>query len=113
MEKIVEVKSSSNDDIYKVTLKNINGIISLNCTCKAGFVKQKCKHRISLLNNDYSNLVSESDIPIVQEFLETIEEGKLEKLFSDLVNIETEIEKLTIIKNKISKNTWIKFSDGF
>lgn len=113
MEKIVEVKSSSADDIYEVTLKNIDGIISLNCTCKAGIVKQKCKHRLSLLEGDVSNLVSESDIPVVQEFLNSIEAGKLESLFSDLEEIEKEIKKLTNKKKKISKETWKKFSDGF
>ncbi len=113
MERVVKVRSSSTDEIYEVTLRNLNGLVSLNCTCKAGIVKQKCKHRISLLEGDVTSLVSMEDVSVIQEFIDSIEVGKLNRLFYELDKIENELLILTNKKKKISKETWAKFSDGF
>lgn len=113
MERIVKVKSSSSSDIYQVILKNENGLVSLNCTCQAGIHKMICKHRTSLLEGDVSSLVSESDVPVVLEFIESIGEGKIENLFSGLFEIEEEIKKLNNLKKKIKKDIGFKFSNGF
>jgi hypothetical protein len=113
MERIVKVKSSSSSDIYQVTLKNENGLVSLNCTCQAGIYRMICKHRTSLLEGDVSNLVLESDVPVVLEFIESVGEEKIENLFSGLFEIEEEIKRLNSIKKKIRKDIGFKFSDGF
>jgi hypothetical protein len=113
MKKNVKVKSSSSSDIYQVTLKNENGLVSLNCTCQAGIHKMICKHRTSLLEGDVSNLLSESDTSVVLEFIESIEDVKIANLFSGLYEIEEEIKRLNNIKKKIRKDIGFKFSDGF
>ncbi len=113
MEKIVKVKSSSSTEIYDVILKNENGIISLNCTCQAGIYKMICKHRTDLLNGNISSLVDESDIPVVEEFLNSIKDGKIDSLFAELTEIEKEIKKLNNKKKKIKKDISIRFCDGF
>ena len=99
--------------MYDVTLKNENGIISLNCTCRAGVHKMICKHRVDLLNGNVSRLISEKDIQTAREFLDNIESGKVDSLFSELLTIEKEVEKLNMRKSKIKKDIGIKLSEGF
>ena len=113
MESIIKVKSSNSSDTYDVSLKNYNGVISLNCTCKAGIHKLWCKHRIELLNGDVSRLVDKEDIQIVEKFLNSIEGNKIDELFSDLYTIEAEIKKLNEAKKKIRKEVSFKLSNGF
>ena len=113
MEKTIKIKSSSSAEMYDVTLKNENGIFSLNCTCRAGIHKMICKHRVDLLNGDVSRLISEKDIQTAREFLDNIESGKVDSLFSELSVIEKEIEKLNKRKSKAKKDAGIRLSEGF
>jgi len=113
MEKIVKIKSSSSNETYDVTLKNVNGIISLKCTCQAGMYGMICKHRTDLLNGDISSLLNLSDGKVVEEFLNSIEKGKIENLFTELRDVEKEIEKLNKKKSQLKKEIANKMSEGF
>jgi len=113
MKKIVKIKSSSFAETYDVTLSNENGKISLNCTCQAGVHSMICKHRITLLNGDVSNVSKKSDIQVVEEFLNSIEVGKIDSLFAELIGIEKEIEKLNKTKSKLKRAIGFSLSKGF
>jgi len=113
MRKIVKIKSSSSEEIYDVTLCNENGLISINCTCPAGIHSMICKHRTALLGGDISNLLKKSDEKAVSEFLNSIEVGKIDNLFAELVEIEKEIEKLNKKKSGLKKAIGRKLDEGF
>jgi len=113
MKRIIKVKSSSSAEMYDVILNNQDGLISLSCTCKAGVHKMLCKHRIDLLNGDTSKLSDANDIQFVEEFLNCIEIDKLDNIFSELMDVEKEIERLSKKRSKLRKDIGIKLNEGF
>ncbi len=70
MEKTIKVKSSSSIDVYNVTFKFEKGLASLTCNCKAGLIKQLCKHKINLLEGDLTDIYDKTDSAILSEILE-------------------------------------------
>jgi hypothetical protein len=55
------MKSSSNPDIiYEIIFNNTNGIIDIKCNCPAGEFTKLCKHKLSLIRGDSSNLLDYS-----------------------------------------------------
>lgn len=117
MEKIVEVISDTSGELYEVSLKNENGILSFNCSCPSGMTKGICKHRKNLLDGDVSNLVNESDVFEIQVFLSSIEKSKIDNFFSELDKIEKqfdkEIRKLKKQKSDAKREFSKRFCDGF
>lgn len=61
MEKIIKIKSSSTNEIYDVVFKIENNLISINCNCRAGLVKTLCKHRLSLIDGDYTAILNKDE----------------------------------------------------
>jgi hypothetical protein len=52
------VNSSSMPGIaYEVVFKNINGIITIKCDCRAGELTKLCKHKLALIRGDSSILM--------------------------------------------------------
>ena len=42
---------------YEVVFKNINGIITIKCDCRAGELTKLCKHKLALIRGDSSILM--------------------------------------------------------
>jgi len=61
MIKEFEVNNTAKDDTYIVTFKFEDDKTSINCTCQAGWSKMLCKHRLNLIDGDYSGLVNQSE----------------------------------------------------
>lgn len=57
---------------YTVNFSKDGDNLSAHCDCKAGLMRQHCKHRLNILAGDASSLVSgnEADIATVREWLE-------------------------------------------
>lgn len=52
------VKSSSMTGVsYEVVFKNIDGIITIKCNCRAGELTKLCKHKLALIRGDSSILM--------------------------------------------------------
>lgn len=49
------VKGNS-EPYYQVIFKNINGLISIKCDCRAGELTKLCKHKLTLIRGDVSAL---------------------------------------------------------
>ncbi|UUW10235.1 hypothetical protein NLG42_05375 [Flavobacterium plurextorum] len=113
METTIKIKSSSTNEIYDVLFKVDNNSISINCNCKAGLIKTLCKHRLSLIDGDYSAISDQNDITVINEIFNKIDKSKITDLFLELNHIEKEIKKLDLIKKKVKKELGIKFATGF
>jgi hypothetical protein len=56
------VKSSSMPGVgYEVVFKNINGVISIKCNCRAGELTKLCKHKLALIRGDSSILMEDNE----------------------------------------------------
>jgi ABC-type antimicrobial peptide transport system ATPase subunit len=112
MEKIIQVKSSS-DEIYSVVFKFENDLLSINCNCKAGIVKMLCKHRLSLLEGDITDLNNISDKEELVKILNYIDKDKIKSLYNELNKVELDLKRLTNLRKNLRKDIGIKFSNGF
>lgn len=113
METNIKVGSSSSDDIYTVSFKIENGLISINCNCQAGLVKMLCKHRLNLLGGDISAMVDKTEESALIDILSKIDKTRISDLYIDLNKVELEIKKLDTERKKLKKEIGIKFSNGF
>lgn len=109
----LKVASSSSNEIYTVSFKIDNCLISLNCNCRAGLLKMICKHRINLLTGDISALVDKTEATAVIDILKKIDRTKITDLYIDLDKVETEIKKLETERKRLKKEIGLKFSNGF
>lgn len=112
MEYKFRIKSSSSDEIYTVIFK-FDKLISINCNCQAGLVKMLCKHRLNLMDGDFTSLVDKSDASVLQQVLSKIDKTKVSALYSDLNAIEAELKTLEATRKKLRKEIGVKFSNGF
>jgi hypothetical protein len=68
------VKSSSMAGVgYKVVFNNNNGIITINCNCRAGELTKLCKHKLALIRENYSVLIDgngDNDVVKVKDLIE-------------------------------------------
>ncbi|MFV8368651.1 hypothetical protein [Flavobacterium sp. LB2R40] len=113
MEKTIKIKSSSTNETYDVVFKIENNLISINCDCRAGSVKTLCKHRLSLIDGDYTAISNQNDITLLNEIFNKIDKSKIAVLFVELNRIEKEIKNLDLLKKKTKKEIGFRFSDGF
>jgi hypothetical protein len=113
MEKVIRIKSSSTEDIYDVVFKVENNLISINCNCPAGRVKTLCKHRLSLINGDLTDVAYQNSLALHKTIFNETDKLKITNLFKDLNQIEKEIKDLESIKKKLKKDIGLKFSNGF
>src|SRR3970040_677164 len=112
MEKIIKIKSSSTNEIYDVVFKIENNLISINCNCRAGLVKTLCKHRLSLIDGDYTSMLNKDETILLNDIFSKIDKSKITNLFVELNRIEKEITDLDSLKKKMKKEIGIKFSNG-
>ena len=101
MEKTIKIKSSSANEIYDVVFKIENNLISINCNCKAGLVKTLCKHRLSLIDGDYTAISNQNDIALLNEIFNKIDKFKITELFKECNSVENEMKKLDLLKKKL------------
>lgn len=113
MEKTIKIKSSSTTEIYDVAFKIENNLISINCNCKAGLVKTLCKHRLSLIDRDYTAILNKDETVLLNDIFNKIDKSKITNLFVELNRIEKETKDLDSLKKKMKKEIGIKFSNGF
>lgn len=113
MEKTIKIKSSSTNEIYDVVFVIENELISINCNCRAGLSKTLCKHRLSLIDGDYSSVLNKNEIVHIDEIFHKNNKSKIIELFAVLNDIENEIKKLDLLKKKLKKETGYKLSTGF
>jgi hypothetical protein len=113
METNIKIGSSSSDEIYTVSFKVDNGLISINCNCQAGLVKMLCKHRLNLLGGDISSMVDKSEEAALTDILSKIDKTKISDLYTDLNKVELELKKLEAERKKLRKEIGLKFSNGF
>ena len=100
MEKVIKIKSSSSNEIYNVVFKIDNNLISINCNCKAGFVKILCRHRLSLIDGDYSAILNKGEVVLLNEIFNETNKSKIANLFAELNSVEKDIKKLDALKKK-------------
>lgn len=113
MEETIKINSSSTNEIYDVTFKIENNLISINCNCRAGLVKTLCKHRLGLIDGDYTAILNKDETILLNDIFSKIDKSKITNLFVELNRIEKEIKDLDSLKKKMKKEIGIKFSNGF
>jgi hypothetical protein len=56
------VKSNSKPGVgYEVIFKNMNGIITIKCNCRAGELTKLCRHKLAIIRGDYSILMDDNE----------------------------------------------------
>ena len=113
METSIKIGSSSSNEIYTVLFKIENGLISINCNCRAGLVKTLCKHRLNLIEGDISAMVDKTEETALTEILRKIDKTKISDLYTELNEIELKLKKLESERKKMRKEIGFKFSNGF
>lgn len=112
MKTTIQIKSNSTNEIYNVVFAIENDLISINCNCRAGLVKTLCKHRLNLIDGDYSAILNKNEIVQLDDTLNN-NKSKIIDLFAGLNDIENEIKKLEILQKKFKKEAGFKLSNGF
>ena len=113
MNKTIKIKSSSTNEIYDVVFKIENNLISINCNCRAGLVKSLCKHRLSLIDGDYTAILNKDETILLNDIFDKIDKSVITDLFAELNSTEKEIKKLELTRKKMKKEIGVKFSNGF
>ena len=113
MQTSIKVNSSSSEEVYTVVFKIENDLISINCNCKAGLLKTLCKHRMNLLGGDISAMADKSEEKALADILSKISKTKISDLYTELNNVELEIQKFDLLRKKLRKEIGMKFSNGF
>jgi hypothetical protein len=96
----LSVKSSSMPGIaYEVVFKNINGIITIKCNCRAGELTKLCKHKLALIRGDSSILMDDNED---YNFL-NVKEWIIDSDFSQLIIAHDLAEKALAEKQQALK----------
>jgi hypothetical protein len=84
---------------YTIQITSCDNKLTASCTCRAAFMGQLCKHRLSILNGDGSNVISENrdEVALIPNYLNGTETEKFMNAYKQL-----EDEKKTI-DNKLKK----------
>lgn len=97
----------SEDNVYEVLFERVGDSLSVGCTCRAGSLKQMCKHKLQLLSGEYGSLIGD-DLKFMEESLSEMIRGtdiELEvrsysKLSMAVANLESDFKKA---KKKLSR----------
>lgn len=86
-----QVKGSA-DEPYVVTFTRRGSDFLASCTCQAGQSRQSCKHRLSILANSSSGVVSSNlaDLPLVASWLPG---SSIEAALTSLSRAEAELAR--------------------
>jgi hypothetical protein len=95
------VKSSSMNGVgYEVVFKNLNGIITIKCNCRAGELTKLCKHKLALIRGDSSILMDDNEDSNFCNVKEWIKNSGLSQLIIELDLAEKALaEKQIELKN--------------
>lgn len=113
MGKIIRIKSSSTEEIYNVTFKIESDLISLDCDCQAGTFNKLCKHRVSLIERNYDDVLDKNDAVLLYDTIVKMNKSEIIKSITEVNLIEKEVKKLNTKKEKLKKDINLKFSNGF
>jgi hypothetical protein len=92
MKTTIRAKSSSGDP-YKVVFEISEGRMTVQCECKAGLLKQSCKHKMGLIEGKLEMLFDPGDANALTSLLGTAECQNLVQALA-AKNIElSEVEK--------------------
>lgn len=108
------VKSSSVPGGYTVTLRRTNnGLLALNCDCKAGQNGLVCKHRIAVAAGDQTILLDlQTDHDTWAECQHLLGQSKFPEITSDLAAKEQAADALKREIAKTKKNLGRLFQQG-
>lgn len=112
MTKQFNIKSSSSKETYIVTFKLQDNLISVNCNCKAGQMKTLCKHRLNIIDGNFSSLEELNQSSELEETLNSIGLENFSNLFKELNQVEEELKTLTQQRKKIKKVAGINLSNA-
>ena len=94
----LKIKGSSDND-YDVVIKLDGTNLTATCNCKAGEVGQYCKHRISVLSGDFSNIVDgrTKELETIIDQVKNTDVGKalagIEELELEVKNLQSKLKK--------------------
>lgn len=80
--------AGSEGDIYKATFERTGDSLRALCTCPAGEMGTHCKHRLAVLNGDFSRVAGDSDVDIAQEVASLIQGTGIERAMRALAEAE-------------------------
>jgi hypothetical protein len=112
MEGEYQIKSSSSSEVYIVNFQ-VAEKIAISCTCPAGQNNLLCKHRLQLIDGDFSGLLDAGQSDKLKSMLAHIDRNKIAALFSELNTLDLQIKKLDDQRKKLRKEIGLKFSKGF
>lgn len=88
----LKIKGSSDND-YDVVIKLDGTNLTASCNCKAGEVGQYCKHRISVLSGDFSNII-DGKTEELESIVNQVKNTDVGKALAEVEAIELEIKNL-------------------
>ena len=93
-----QVPSHSTGEVYQIELSRSGDNLTMTCTCAAGSKKTHCKHRLMILQCDFSD-VDSGDTDQANTILQMLEGSDVEAAWAEVIRLEEEQKQL---KNKLS-----------
>ena len=90
-----QVPSSSTGEVYEVVLSRTDNNLTMTCTCPAGTKGMHCKHRLSILLCDFSDVES-GDTDREGDIKEMLSGSDVEAAWEEVFKFE---EELTALKS--------------
>jgi hypothetical protein len=107
------VKSSSLAGVgYEVVFKNLNGIITIKCNCRAGELTKLCKHKLALIRGDSSILMDRNEDDNFCNVKEWIKNTALSQLITQLDLAEKSLAEKQIELKKIKDRLEVAMRRG-
>ncbi len=104
---ITLLAKSSSEGLYNVDFKEVNGLLTVWCNCRAGKFGNLCKHKRQLLNGDEKMLVDQSQAIELEAVNKLAIERNLGNLYKEVDAQELAkkefIKKQKKIKGKVKK----------
>lgn len=87
-----DISSSDGTGTYTVTIEGQPGSVKMFCTCAAGEKGTSCKHRVNLLDGDYSAIQSNNadELKVLSSWMAG---SNLDRSLTVLESAEKELEK--------------------
>jgi len=100
-------KSSSGKKPYSVDFTIIGGKMTVRCNCPAGRYGKLCKHKISMIEEDYDILYDENQDKQLYEISDLIQKSDFLDLIFERSKAKTALgeaqEKLDTVKKKMAQ----------
>ena len=103
----LNVLSSDGDSSYVVEFVFDEGSLTVHCECPAGEFGKSCRHKLGLLQGDFSILANSDEKPLLDNVRQWVEKSKLNELLATLRSAEA-AEKaakasLAVAKKRLEK----------